>query len=258
MVKPSPEQYETISLIYVKDFEAYNEKFKMRVGEHLRKGRIYRAIKVDRTFKVFFENDETIQLDGLIFPFLVDETEAWKADLVEITKNNILEYPIQPEDIPILQKWYNAKHDDMVEHLEDPLAIEMYSTEEPEIQMEMAIGLPPDEIEEELPQQINEANENEVEAALNKLVNLSAQDTDAFDFIVTLMEYFELDSDIPRLYDQYPVDLKQYTEKRHVNIYKAIELLATYSATGNMLPLSLMHAIDSIYHEFKRLKNRPQ
>jgi len=107
----------TFQFLYVRDF-AWNSPIdnERNVG-HPKKGRTYRGIynKDTKTFRLFYEVNK--EITGVYLPKLVgvdvDEIESYNSDIVALTKHNILECDITPEDLDLLVGWIKDKNEEL-------------------------------------------------------------------------------------------------------------------------------------------------
>jgi hypothetical protein len=105
-----------VVFLYVKEFTWKNKKDKTSMNGHPVSGRVYRAVKdeEDESYKVYIGKELTnIKVDGIKIYNLVNDTDTWKCDIVELNKNTMLELDITDDDLNMIKITTENNHSDL-------------------------------------------------------------------------------------------------------------------------------------------------
>lgn len=111
-----------ILYLYVKKFKWLNPINHEGFGGHPKEGRVYRAVKNTDTnsYRLIYGKIGNIG-QGIMFQSLEDDSDGYTADMVPITKSNILDFNIEEEDLDLLAVWVETNDEDIRQIFEPPL-----------------------------------------------------------------------------------------------------------------------------------------
>ncbi len=122
VVADKPEGYEII-IGFVSSF-AYTEDVADEMGGHPKVARVYRIIKDPKGYRLHIgKENNTVGLDGLwLGDTLVASRPGFKFEIVPMTPDNYLTFPIVKEDLQKVVSWIDTDNADLWEKLKAEIA----------------------------------------------------------------------------------------------------------------------------------------
>src|SRR5258705_1593714 len=91
------------------------EKYTILNG-HPKEGRIYRLMRFEDYYNIYIGAENTNnKLDGILLNDELSGTfnDSWEYNVIPLTKENYLDFPIVEEDLDLLLKWFETDHSDL-------------------------------------------------------------------------------------------------------------------------------------------------
>ena len=229
--------------LYIKDFKWENVIDTEKFHGHPKSKRVYRAALNSDTngYRLFYKPEDSKNHVAIIIHHLMGYEGGYTSDIVELTKQNILDLEITESDLDSLIEWQGNSNADLKK---------MYGFDKPAPQTIQILGI--DEIRE----MVNRTDEQEkITEFINSSSELHDIDGLTFDSIHMIIDHLLESQPEDSSFDAINITTSKEHGAGH-NVGKALNLLSVYLSENQRVSLDVDDLLGAINHLITELNRR--